>query len=253
MVSHVLDGRRRLRRDFPQFSPGEREQAVQQWARHMLQILGVELHVMGAVPKGGPLLLVSNHVSWLDILVINAVRPARFVSKADVRHWPLVGELITAAGTLYIEREKRRDAMRVVHRMADSLREGDVVAVFPEGTTGSGLDVLPFHANLLQAAISTDSPVKPVAVVYLDSVSGHPSSAPVYVGDTTFLASIWRTLNASGIQARVTFGLKELSQGRDRRRWAAHLRSDIQTLLDGGVPSEDTRPASLEQLDITLS
>jgi 1-acyl-sn-glycerol-3-phosphate acyltransferase len=144
MVSHVLDGRRRLRRDFPQFSPGEREQAVQQWARHMLQILGVELHVMGAVPKGGPLLLVSNHVSWLDILVINAVRPARFVSKADVRHWPLVGELITAAGTLYIEREKRRDAMRVVHRMADSLREGDVVAVFPEGTTGSGLDVLPF-------------------------------------------------------------------------------------------------------------
>jgi 1-acyl-sn-glycerol-3-phosphate acyltransferase len=186
MVSHVLDGRRRLRRDFPQFSPGEREQAVQQWARHMLQILGVELHVMGAVPKGGPLLLVSNHVSWLDILVINAVRPARFVSKADVRHWPLVGELITAAGTLYIEREKRRDAMRVVHRMADSLREGDVVAVFPEGTTGSGLDVLPFHANLLQAAISTDSPVKPVALTYLDSATGHPSWAPVYVGDTTF-------------------------------------------------------------------
>jgi 1-acyl-sn-glycerol-3-phosphate acyltransferase len=101
----------------------------------------------GGCAKGGPLLLVSNHVSWLDILVINAVRPARFVSKADVRHWPLVGELITAAGTLYIEREKRRDAMRVVHRMADSLREGDVVAVFPEGTTGSGLDVLPFHAN----------------------------------------------------------------------------------------------------------
>ncbi|MBY0466749.1 MAG: 1-acyl-sn-glycerol-3-phosphate acyltransferase [Burkholderiales bacterium] len=218
----------------------------------MVQIMGVELHVMGSVPRGGPMLVVSNHVSWLDILVINAVSPARFVSKSDVKHWPLLGELISAAGTLFIERDKRRDAMRVVHHMADSLREGDVVAVFPEGTTGSGQTLLPFHANLLQAAISTDSPVKPVALTYLDSATGLPSAAPVYVGDTSLLASIWRTLNATGVQARVTFGLKELSEGRDRRTWAAHLRADIQTLLDGGVPSEDTRPASLEQLDITV-
>lgn len=252
LLSHVLDGRRRLRRDFPGFSPGQREQAVQQWSRRMLQILGVELHVMGSVPKGGPLLVVSNHVSWLDIVVINAVRPARFVSKADARHWPLLGELIAAAGTLFIERDKRRDAMRVVHHMATSLREGDVVAVFPEGTTGSGQSLLPFHANLLQAAISTDSPVKPVALVYLDAATGRPSAAPVYVGDTSLVASIWRTLNVTGLQARVTFGLKERCEGRDRRTWAAHLRADIQTLLDGGVPSEDTRPASLEQLDITV-
>lgn len=252
MVSHVLDGRRSLRRDFPQLSPGQREQVVRQWSRRMLRILGIELHVMGDVPRGGPMLVVSNHVSWLDILVINAVRPARFVSKADVKHWPLLGELISAAGTLFIERDNRRDAMRVVHRMAESLSEGDVVAVFPEGTTGTGQSLLPFHANLLQAAISTDSPVKPVALVYLDAATGLPSAAPVYVGDTSLVASIWRTLNASGLQARVTFGLRDRCEGRDRRTWAAHLRADIQTLLDGGVPSDDTRPASLEQLDITV-
>lgn len=251
-MCHVLDGRRSLRRDFPHWSPGQREQAVQQWSCRMLHILGIELHVMGSVPKGGPLLVVANHVSWLDIVVINAVRPARFVSKSDVKDWPLLGELITAAGTLFIERENRRDAMRVVHRMVDSLRQGDVVAVFPEGTTGSGQVLLPFHANLLQAAISADSPIKPVALTYLDSATGRPSAAPVYVGDTSLVASIWRTLNATGVQARVTFGLKERCEGRDRRMWAAHLRADIQTLLDGGVPSDDTRPASLEQLDITL-
>ena len=252
VLTHVLGGLRTLRRDFPGMQPAQQQLAVQQWSHNMLRHMGVELHVMGSVPKGGPMLLVANHISWLDILVINAVRPARFVSKSDVKHWPVLGALITAAGTLYIERESRRDAMRVVHHMADSLRQGDVVAVFPEGTTGSGQVLLPFHANLLQAAISTDSPVKPVALAYLDAATGRPSAAPVYVGDTTLVASIWRTLSASGVQARVTFGLKERSEGRDRRMWAAHLRADIQTLLDGGVPSEDTRPASLEQLDITV-
>lgn len=253
MLAHVMAGRRILRRDFPTLSPGQRQQAVQDWSRRLVHILGVELHVMGREPRGGPLLLVSNHVSWLDILVINAVCPARFVSKSDLQHWPLLGKIVTGAGTLYIERDKRRDAMRVVHRMAESLREGDVVAVFPEGTTGNGDHVLPFHANLLQAAISTDSPIKPVALAYLDSATGHPSAAPIYVGDMTLLASIWRILNASGVQARVTFGVKDHAEGRDRRTWALHLRADIQTLLDGGVPSYDTRPASLEELDITLA
>lgn len=251
-AGHVLRGRRTLRRDFPGMSPEQRQRAVQDWSRRMLSHMGIELHVMGSVPRGGPMLLVSNHVSWLDILVMNAVCPARFVSKADVKHWPVLGDLITAAGTLYIERESRRDAMRVVHHMVESLRQGDVVAVFPEGTTGSGKVLLPFHANLLQAAISTDSPIKPMALAYLDADTGRTTDAPVYVGDTTLLASIWRTLSASSVQARVTFGLKERASGRDRRMWAAHLRSDIQTLLDGGVPSEDTRPASLEQVDTVL-
>ena len=114
-------------------------------------------------------LVTANHVSWLDIAAVHAVCPqARFVSKADVRHWPLLGWLIGAVGTLFIERERKRDAMRVVHQMAESLIAGDVVAVFPEGTTGDGRALLPFHANLLQAAIAAEAPVQPVALRYTE-------------------------------------------------------------------------------------
>ena len=104
----------------------------------MLERLGVELELRGNPALAGPLLLVANHISWLDIIVLHAARHCRFVSKANVRHWPIIGSLATGAGTLYVERESRRDAMRVVHRMVAALQAGDVLAVFPEGTTGDG-------------------------------------------------------------------------------------------------------------------
>ena len=105
---------------------------------------------------------------------IHAVCPqARFVSKADVKHWPVLGRLVDAADTLYLERERRRDAMRVVHRMSEALAAGDTVAVFPEGTTGEGRDLLPFHANLLQAAIATATPVQAVALRFSDAQRRH--------------------------------------------------------------------------------
>lgn len=246
VIRHVWRGRTTLRREFPSLSLPQRQAAVMQWSRQMLQIMGVDLRVSGVATAEGPVLVVSNHVSWLDILVINAVCPAHFVSKSGVRHWPLIGDLVSAAGTLFIERESRRDAMRVVHHMADALRQGDVLAVFPEGTTGPGHAVLPFHANLLQAAISTDSPVQPVALAYLDASTRQLSQVPVYVGDTSLVESLWRTLKATGLQARVMFGMPEHCESRDRRTWAAHLRADIQLLLDGSMPFDETSPAHLQ-------
>ena len=100
---------------------------------------------------------------------VNAVHPARFVSKADVGHWPFIGYLVASGGTLFIERERKRDALRVVHQIAAALQAGDIVAVFPEGTTSDGHDVLPFHANLLQAAIATAAPVQPLVLRYRDA------------------------------------------------------------------------------------
>ena len=141
------------------------------------------------------MLLVANHISWLDILVMHAARHCRFVSKADVRHWPLIGTLATGGGTLYIERESRRDAMRVVHHMAESLKRGEIVAVFPEGTTSDGVALLPFHANLIQAAISADAPVQPVALSF--HRARHPRAEPARPatsGTTRWLGSVWRTL-----------------------------------------------------------
>ena len=177
------------------------------------------------------MLLAANHISWLDIVVIHAARHCRFISKADIQHWPVVGTLATGAGTLYIERESRRDAMRVVHHMAERLSLGEVLAVFPEGTTGDGRELLPFHANLLQAAIAARAPVLPIALRFVRKDSGEPHPAPIFVGETTLIGSIWATLNADGLQAVVRYGEPQHDQGRDRRVWANDLRDEIARLL----------------------
>jgi len=227
---HILAGLLTILWLFPRLPQEQRAIRVQVWSREMLARLGVRLEVMGTATLQGPLLLVANHISWLDITSLHAARFCRFVSKADVARWPLIGALATGVGTLFIERTSRRDAMRVVHHMADSLRAGEVLAVFPEGTTSDGVQLLPFHANLLQSAIAAGAPVQPVALQFIDSRSGERSLAPCYVGDDTLLGSVWRTVRAHGITVRITFGPPQEAHGRDRRAWAADLRAAIEQL-----------------------
>jgi 1-acyl-sn-glycerol-3-phosphate acyltransferase len=246
VLVHALAGWLTIRLRFPRWTQQRREAAVQAWAQRTLQILGIPLQVQGQAPAHGPLLLVANHLSWLDILVMHAARHCRFVSKADVRHWPLLGPMATGAGTLYIEREKRRDAMRVVHHMAESLQAGEIVAVFPEGTTGDGRTLLPFHANLIQAAISAGAPVLPVALRFVDSASGQDSDGPLYLGDDTLVGSLWRTLAGAPFVAQVRFGTPQTAQGRDRRSWAQDLHAAVDHLLRhsraGGSPEGARSP-----------
>jgi 1-acyl-sn-glycerol-3-phosphate acyltransferase len=244
-IWHVLRGIWIIRSEFGRLNPAQTRLLVQVWTQQMLRILGVELVVQGQPPERGPLLQLANHVSWLDILVMNAAHPSRFVSKADARHWPVLGALITGAGTLYIERENRRDAMRVVHRMTEALREGHILSVFPEGTTSDGTELLPFHANLLQAAIAANAPVLPIAIRFTDSRTGAPHPAPVFVGDTTLVASIWSTLSASHLRAVVRYGEPQSFQGRDRRTWASDVRTQVQGLLGviDGVGQAPAGPA----------
>ena len=215
---------------FPRWNEQRRQATVQAWSQRMLSILGVPLQVEGTPPLHGPVLLVANHISWLDILVMHAARHCRFVSKSDVRHWPLIGTLATGGGTLYIEREKRRDALRVVHSMRASLAKGDIVAVFPEGTTGDGRELLPFHANLIQAAVSADAPAQPVGLRFIDRATGDDSAGPAYIGDDTLVGSLWRTLAGPPLIAQVRFGEPQKAQGRDRRQWASDLREAVERL-----------------------
>lgn len=230
VFSHVLQGAWTIRREFPYLSATQKEERIQAWALELLARLAIKLIVKGQPSQAGPVLLVANHISWLDIIVMHAARHCRFISKADVGHWPLVGTLATGASTLYIERGSSRDAMRVVHKMKQSLEQGDVLAVFPEGTTGDGTLVLPFHGNLLQAAISADAPAQPVALQFADEATGAVSFAPCYVGDDTLVRSVWRTLRSRGVVAKVHFGMPQLALGRDRRVWAADLRTAVQAL-----------------------
>ena len=192
----------------------------------MLRCLGVAVRVTGRAHPGA-VLMVANHVSWLDIPALHASAPqARFVSKSDIARWPLLGNLARAGGTLFIERERKRDALRVVHEVAEALRNADAVAVFPEGTTGAGDGVLPFHANLLQAAISTSTVVQPVVLRY--SEPGHPVSiAAQYIDDTTLMESIKKVCRARGLMVDVRFLAAEPAGERDRRALAETLRERI--------------------------
>lgn len=227
---HALAGMLTILLRFPRLDAAGREAQVQRWAHGMLTVLGIGLQVRGHPPAAGPLLLVSNHISWLDILVLHAARYCRFVSKSEVRQWPLIGTLATGAGTLYIERASRRDAMRVVHQMAAALQSGDIVAVFPEGTTSDGVDLLPFHANLIQAAVAAQVPAQPVGLQFIETQTGRRSLSPCYIGDDTLVGSLWRTLTGPAITAVVSYGHPQLPGGRDRRAWAADLRHAVQDL-----------------------
>ncbi|MES2412493.1 MAG: lysophospholipid acyltransferase family protein [Pseudomonadota bacterium] len=227
---HIATGFLTILLVFPRVPQAERQARIQAWSARMLQCIGIELRVSGNAATQGPLLLVANHISWLDITALHAARFCRFVSKADIKAWPVIGTLAVGVGTLFIERESRRDAMRVVHLMTERLREGDVIGVFPEGTTSDGVGLLPFHANLLQAAISAEVPVQPVAIQFLDKTNGQRSPAPCYIDDDTLLGSVWRTLRATGIVVVITFGEPQLASGRDRREWAHALRDDVGAL-----------------------
>jgi 1-acyl-sn-glycerol-3-phosphate acyltransferase len=214
----------------PAQNEATRHARVQWWSVKMLHLMGVGLTVQGTFRPGAKL-IVANHVSWLDILAVHAVCPqARFVSKADVQGWPLLGRLVAAGGTLYIQREKRRDAMRVVHQMADALRAGDTVAVFPEGTTADGRELLPFHANLLQAAISTELPIQPIALRYRDAQHAI-SPAAEFIGETTLAQSLWRIACAEQLAVSLQVLPAQGTAHADRRALAAGLRDEIQRVL----------------------
>jgi 1-acyl-sn-glycerol-3-phosphate acyltransferase len=226
VLVHGLHGLAIVLARFPSLDASAREKRIQWWSAKLLRVMGLALHASGT-PRPGAKLLVSNHVSWLDIAAIHAVLPdARFVSKSDVKHWPLVGRLVAGAGTLFIEREKKRDALRVVHQMAEALRAGDTVAVFPEGTTGDGRTLLPFHANLLQAAVATATPVQPVVLRFFDTT--HVFSPVVeFLGDTTLAQSLWRIVSARGLAVEVRVLTAEGTAHADRRALAEHLRETI--------------------------
>ncbi len=229
-VLHIGHGLGVVRLCFPSLDRVGRQARIRWWSTKMLRLLGLQLQLQGQFRPGAKL-IAANHVSWLDIMVVHAVYPeARFVSKSEVRHWPLVGRLVDAADTLYIERERKRDALRVVHQSAAALRSGDTVAVFPEGTTGPGHELLPFHANLLQAAIATATPIQPLALRFADRRHAVSPSA-LWLGDTTLASSLWLLASGDGLVAHLHALPARASSHAGRRALAETLRIDIVSAL----------------------
>jgi 1-acyl-sn-glycerol-3-phosphate acyltransferase len=226
VMAHGLHGLAIVLARFHAYDARARHDRIRWWSAKLLRLMGIALQAQGA-PRPGAKLVVANHVSWLDIAAIHAVIPeAHFVSKADVKHWPLVGRLVAGVGTLFIEREKKRDALRVVHQVAQALQSGETVAVFPEGTTGDGRTLLPFHANLLQAAVATATPVQPVVLRFFDAQHA-VSPVAEFLGDTTLAQSVWRFVCARGLQVSVQVLAAQGTAHADRRSLADQLRQTI--------------------------
>jgi 1-acyl-sn-glycerol-3-phosphate acyltransferase len=225
-VLHGLHGVLLVLLVFPRLDAAGRHARIAWWSARTLRLLGLRLQVQGRFRPGAKL-LVANHVSWLDIMAIHAVCPeARFVSKADVQHWPLVNRLAAGGSTLFIERERPRDAVRVVHQMAQALRDGDTVAVFPEGTTNDGHTLRPFHANLLQAAIATATPIQPLALRFTDARHA-VSPAARFDGDITLGQSLWLLARGEGVVVHLWVLEAQATAHADRRALAARLREAI--------------------------
>ncbi|MEV7127850.1 lysophospholipid acyltransferase family protein [Streptomyces sp. NPDC093260] len=175
---------------------------IRRWCRAILRAAGVRVRVSGpAVPTGG-LLLVAHHVSWLDVPLLAAVRPARMLAKTEIRRWPVAGALAARGGALFIERDRLRALPETVARIAAAMRGGSAVTAFPEGSTWCGRARGRFHRAVFQAALDARVPVQPVRIRYLEA-GGEASTAPAFVGDDTLLASVWRVLSARGLMAEV--------------------------------------------------
>lgn len=236
LAAHFVGGLVTLAFRFQHFGDQRRLDEIRRWSRKFLLLSGVQLRRVGRPPSAG--LIVMNHISWLDVIVLNSVAPSRFVSKAEVAHWPLVGYLCTKSGTLYIERNRKTAARRTNQLITDALARGERVAVFPEGTTTSGDHLLPFHAALLQPAIAGAGVTHPAALRYLDT-RGERSRAVSYVGDETLIGSIWQLLGAKRVIARLEFGRAEPATGRNRRELAGALRATIIRHLDLDAPRKE--------------
>lgn len=213
---------------FPFVTRSARLSLRRRWAKSMLGALGLELQIEGSPAVQGAL-LVANHVSWIDILALAVQTEAVFVSKAEVKRWPVIGWLASRAETLFLQRGRASKAREMNCRIAALLGAGRSVAIFPEGTTSDGSAVLPFRAALLQAAVDSGRPVQPVAIAY--SAAGKRSSAAAFTGETDLWQSILTVCCSQRITVRVRFGETLASANRTRKNLAREAREAIAALL----------------------
>ncbi len=193
---------------------------IRSWSAHILHILNVRLELDGTPPASEPVLVVANHVSWLDIWAINAVQPVRFIAKAEMRAWPVLGWLAQQSGAIFIRRERRRDTSGVTAAGAAALRDGDLVCVFPEGTTTNGTWLYPFKSSLLQTAVEAGVAIHPLALRYSNE-NGMPNTDVAYYGNISLWQSLWSVLGQREIHVQLAFA-PPIPVAGHHRRYLAH-------------------------------
>jgi 1-acyl-sn-glycerol-3-phosphate acyltransferase len=193
------------------FLPVRRQAAVRRvWSKLLLRLCGMRLRPTGTLPAEEPAMpptmVVMNHVSWLDIFVLNAVAPSTFIAKSEIRRWPILGALVAASGTMFIERSSRHAVHATNQEMVRRIQRGERIAFFPEGTTSDGRETLPFHASLFAVAAphsrdGIQAVVQPAVICYFHR--GEPTELPAYIGGQTLLESLFTVISAPGLEARL--------------------------------------------------
>ena len=216
---------------FPFYDRMRRWRAVQNWSRGVVRYAGVRVKVTGKVPgQGARVMGVANHISWLDVPLLHSVWHVRFVAKSEVRRWPLIGWLSARTGTLFVDRANRRHAARINSAIHQAFAEGDAVAVFPEGTTTRGGELLRFHASLLQPAVDEQAVIVPVAIRYADA-AGNIQPAAAYVDDMSLMQSLAAIVAVRHIHAEVQFLAPIATGGRSRRELAHASHASVAAAL----------------------
>jgi 1-acyl-sn-glycerol-3-phosphate acyltransferase len=239
MALHVVRGFATIAFVFPGASRERQDQMVRAWSHHVLGIFGVSISVAKPhdfdqlhAQSQGKRLFIGNHVSWLDIYAVQSVTGARFVAKSELAAWPVLGRLMRNAGTVFIERNKRADTLRINQTVREHLEGGTVIAIFPEGTTSDGRDVLKFHGNLLQAAMDAGAEIVPFCLRYMDA-QGHFTDTPAYYGDMTMWQSIKLVLRQRKLHVDLAFFSPLAQEQRSRRELAMAAQTMIRERVLG--------------------
>lgn len=219
---------------FPRLTRADKLRAIQDWSISVLAILNIEVNAHEKEPiceQRSALLLVANHVSWIDVLVIQSIAPSLFVAKQEVRSWPVIGWLAQACGVIFVDRSSVHAVKDMVQHVTHALQQGYNVAGFPEGTSTEGKTVQLFHANMFEAALQTHACVQPIALRYRHRACQRLSTDVAFVGDSGFLASLHQVMRTTHLIANVRFERRLPPLGHSRRTLAYLSHQCVSTAL----------------------
>lgn len=233
---------------YPRWSRQQQRATLQTWSGQLLDLLHITRH--GTPPDDigtQGMLVVANHVSWLDIFVLNSVLPMRFIAKNEVRDWFLIGWLCRRTDTLFVKRATRQHLIEINQTVADALAHQEKIGLFPEGTTTEGYQVGEFYPALFQGAVDAAAPVLPVCVYYHDPRGKH-SQLAAYAGETSLLSSIWQILRCHDLHVSLTFSPVLTSVDSNRRTLAHATHRTISQHLTTAIHQAQEAQGIAEEL-----
>ena len=226
---------------FPWAHQAYKNKYIQSWSRRVLRTFGVTLKFKNKnlLPEDGGYCIVSNHISWIDIQVIHSIVPCKFITTTEIEAWPVIGKMVQASGALFINLAAVRHSTReITSTMVQMLQAKDTLSFFPEATSTEGSALLPFKANLFQAAVVSQTPVYPLCIQYKDT-KGDLSTATGFHGEMTLLECMQNIWHASPLIAEITF-IAPAGLTASRKDLSQYCQSEIEKVFYQAVENSNS-------------